>query len=341
MIMRNIVYYTFLAACLTLAPLSVNERLNAEETTPSFKDGIAAKVNGEIITQSEVEVMASQLRKDKSVIIKGLIEGRLFYQAAMDEGTQVTDKELDRRLNRTMYPYGGKRKFEEEILKVYNISYEQYREELRMNMVREKYVMVKMSGTKKAQQTNTEMDLIVDTFVSPKEIRDYFEEHRSDYTGKPKVKIEQIILKFEDEIGKNSKKAIGEALLSELAKGKPIEELIASYSEASEEEKAGFDRYLTEDDFPKSIAESIFALEIGEKSSLVETEKDIRIIQVIDKIKPVESIDSPELQSRIKEILRRKKTFEGMNNLKAQLIKKADIWVDPSLKLDWQPAPAK
>ncbi len=329
---KKLFYCVILIFCLASFLVNGEDAPNSGKTESSFKDGIAAQVNGEIITKSEVEVVAYQMKRDKKEIIKGLIEGRLFYQAALEEKIEVTEKELDKRMGKLMERYGGRQKFIGDVLKAYKITYEDYREELRRDMLKNKYVIIKSSGANKPDEQYTEMDILVDTFVSPKEIRDYFEAHKSDYTGKTKILVKQIVLKFQDGVSKNDKKAIGEALLPELAKGKPIEELAAKYSDEKEHE-SGPDKYMTEDDFPEKIRETVLKLEKGKYSPLLETESDFRIILVYDKINTSEGINSPEIQEHIKQIIQNAKIMEGMKKLRAQLVKKAEIWIDSSFEM--------
>ncbi|MBI4835204.1 MAG: peptidyl-prolyl cis-trans isomerase [Planctomycetes bacterium] len=329
---KKLLYCLVLIFCLVPLCLNGEDAPKPENAESSFKDGIAAQVNGEIITKSEVEVVAYQIKKDKKDVIKGLIEGRLFYQAALAEKIEVTEKELDKRLEKLMERYGGRQKFIGEVLRVYKITYEEYREELRRDMLKNKYVMIKSSGANKPDDQYTEMDTLVDTFVSPKEIRDYFEAHKSDYTGKPKILVKQIILKFQDSDTKSYKKSIGEALLPELDKGKSIEDLAAKYSDVPEKE-SGQDKYMTENDFPEKIREAVFKLEKGKYSSLLETENDFRIVQVYNRINTAEGINSPEVQEHIKQIIQNAKTMEGMKKLRAQLMKKAEIWIDSSFEI--------
>jgi parvulin-like peptidyl-prolyl isomerase len=127
---------------------------------------------------------------------------------------------------------------------------------------------------------------------------------------------------------------MAEGLISEINKGANFTQLAARFSDVNAA-TGGVGDYVSKEDFPPQVSDAMFKLKIDEVSPLIETEKDYRIVRVLDKIESAKNIDSPELQNRIKKILFDKKLQDGLNKLGEDLVKKADIWVDPAIGFSW------
>lgn len=320
----------------------INTSLSGEEPVKSnsakdfYTDGIAASVNGEIITHSELDLYSRQFHKDEKFVLQSLIKKKLVLQTAKKENVKISDEELDKRLDPVVNSEGGKEEFEKKLRAFLNISYEKYREDLREEMIRQKYVKNTVNW-QWTQDKESKLNYVIDTFVSPKEIRDYFEGNKSLFAGGPKIKVQQIVLAFEDDISKNNKRVLAEALLTEINKGANFSQLASRFSVINAA-TGGVSDYLSKEYFPAQVNEIIFKLRIDEVSPLMETEKDYRIVKILDKIEGAENADSPDLQSRIKKILFDKKLQDGLDKLGDDLVKKADIWVDPAIGFSWNPS---
>jgi len=331
------------AAVILIGFISVNLKgEEAEKSNPDksqYTDSIAASVNGEIITHSEVTLYCRQLHKDEKFVLQLLIKKKLTLQTAKKENVKVSDEELDKRLNPLVNSEGGKEEFEKKLRAIFNVSYEKYRDDLRDEMMREKYIKNKVNWqVPQEKEKEAKPNYVIDTYVSPKDIRDYFEEHKAFFTGSAKIKLQQIVLSFENDIAKNSKRALTEALISEIKEGANFTQLASRLSEVNAA-TGGVGDYASKEDLPPQVSDVILKLKIDEVSPLIETEKDYRIVKVLDKVEAAENIDSLELQNRIRKILFDKKLQDGLDKLGEDLVKKADIWVDPDIHFSWDYSP--
>jgi len=321
------------------APSGGTEKADSSKST--YTDSIAASVNGEIITHSEVEFYTRQFHRDERSVLQLLIKKKLVLQTAKKENVTISDEEVDKRLEPIVKAEGGKEEFEKKLRAILNVPYEKYRQDLREEMMREKYIRNKVNWQMAAQESKdkeAKPSYVIDTYVSPKEIRDYFEEHKAFFTGGSKIKVQQIVLVFDNEVTQNSKRTLAEALLNEIKDGANFAQLAARFSSVNAD-TGGVSDYAPKEDFPAQVSDVIFKLKTDELSPVIETEKDYRIVRVLDKIEAVQNIDSPELQQRIKKVLYDKKLQDGLSKLGDDLVKTADVWVDPEMHFSWDYTP--
>jgi parvulin-like peptidyl-prolyl isomerase len=316
------------------ADLSAEEPVTATGSGSTYIDSIAATVNGEIITHGALDYTAKQMRREKKLVLEREINGIVILQTAKKEGIIVTDAELDKRLDAIIKSVGGKEKFEQVILAPIKVSYEKYQDDFRSEMIKDKYVTSRLNRTFIQENKDSKPEYVVDIFISPKEIRDYYEVNKSKFTGGIKVKTRQIILQFQDDISRNSKRNIAQALLEEAKSGENFAALASKFSDINASTGGLWD-YTGKGVFPAKVDEVIFSLKAGEISSVIETDSDYRIVLIEDRFESSGNLDSPEIQKMIKKVLHEKKFNEAMVKIKRELIKKADVWIDPKLGFSW------
>jgi len=318
-----------------IAPvLSAETPLTSTDSGSVYIDSIAATVNGEIITHGALDYTARQMRRDKKLVLEREINGIILLQMAKKEGIGVTDAELDKRLDAIIKSVGGKEKFEQAILNPIKVSFEKYRDDFRDEMIKDKYITSRLNRTFIQEDKSSHPEYVVDIFISPREIREYYEANKSKFTGGVKLKTRQIILQFQDDISRNSKRNIAQAILEEIKSGENFAALASKFSDVNASSGGAWD-YTGKGVFPAKVDEVIFTLKQGDISPVIETDKDYRVVMVEDRFESSGNLDSPEIQKMIKKILHEKKFNEAMLKIKKELIKKADVWVDPKLGFSW------
>ena len=176
-----------------------------EQRDASFRatqtDGIIARVNNEVITRSELEKKSQQVALEKETILKALIEEHLLMQAALEENIEVTDEQVEQVLEKQIVQIGSRESFMQDVLVPLNISWSEYRAELKRQLTREKFITDKMRLRPLEQTEPNKSNFLIDTFISPKEIKEYYETHKDKF-NRNQIKTCQIILRFKDEYEK-------------------------------------------------------------------------------------------------------------------------------------------
>lgn len=288
-------------------------------------DGIVARVNDEIITQRELTKMFKLLGTlDKDIILRELITGRLLHQAAVEAEIEVTDKELEETIGKNIDRFKTPERFEQEILKPMGITLPEYREDIKRQMLREKFIMQKMQSVSLDKSRRT--DFYIDTYVTPKEIKKYYEKYKNNFTGEEQIKTRQIILKTRNKSERESKKSLAEAILDELAKGADFDKLARQYSEIKKDTGGAWD-WVPKGSFPKAVEDVIYRLNRGEVSPLIETRTNLRIVKVENKRGGVNiTFANFVIQEKIKRILMNQKVARGAQKLIQELARNARIW---------------
>lgn len=287
---------------------------------------VVARVNGEIITDRQVSLYIKQFQVNPQAAIQKLIDDKLILQAAIKSGIKVSRQEIDDGLKEqmTMMKTETIEKLQQQILDPMKISLEEYRQGITDSILRGKYINSKMGAP--PLKKSTKIDFIINTFVSPREIKEYFFKHKDEpeFTEPLKIKTRQIILKF-DSRTKSEQKTKAENIIREIAKGGDFDALAKQFSEIKADSGGDWD-WTPKGSFPKEVEDIIYNLAIGAVSPVIKSGNTLQIVKVEDKTIPRElSVDDPEIQRKIRIILSHQKRTEGIKALKLKLVNEADI----------------
>lgn len=287
---------------------------------------IVARVNDEVITVGELNRMMEILKTaDRTLILKTLIRERLLTQAATKAHTAVKDNEITEVLNTQMKPYGSQTNFEKTVLEPIKLSFADYKEDIKRQLVREKFIMDKVGSP--LPDKSAKVDFFIDTFIAPRDLKSYHQEHQHEFVEPEQIKTRQIILKTNDPLTSSSKKTLAEALLDELQKNADFETLARKYSEVKAESGGLWD-WTPKGSFPKEVENVIYTLKEGAISPVIETENNIRIVKVEGKKGSVNnsSLANQDTQDQIRHILISQKLSDGAEKLVDELARNAQIW---------------
>src|SRR5204862_1596247 len=164
---------------------------------PEVVDGIAAVVNKDVITYSQVRMLSAprekvlrsqytgeelekQLKQVRELALKDLVDRRLIIQAFKKENYQVPDHIVDQRMHEIIQEsFGGDRNTFIKTLEAQNYTLGEFKEkEL------ERIIVQGMRGK------NVKRDLI----ISPPKIEDYYRKHRDEFTTKEQIKLRMIMI---------------------------------------------------------------------------------------------------------------------------------------------------
>ncbi len=273
-------------------------------------DRIVAKVNEEIITQSEVEERAylklmglekrnSQLvppSKEEMIYeeLELMIEEKLLIDAGRKRGYRVNGKRVDNAIEDIERNNGLKKGQLEEMLAAESKSMEDYKKN-----IHDQILMSDVRVYEVRKRVN----------VSKGEIEDYYSQHLKDFWIPKKLKLRHILFLMGDDLSEEEILFKRKKAIQALRKVQSGENFIAVAKEFSEDVSARTGGELGEIERGKMVPEfekAAFRLKEGQVSGLVKTPYGLHIIKV-DKITPGRTLPLEEVEDRIRTQLLNKK----------------------------------
>jgi parvulin-like peptidyl-prolyl isomerase len=272
--------------------------LSAAIASAETVERIVAKVNGQIITltQLEQEVRSTlerlgpaptpeeeqaRLEKLRPETLKRLIDNLLVLQVAEERGLKVPARFFDEWKKNIMEQM--KLTTEEEFVRQVELQgttvdaiRKQFEESLLLQEVRRMEVDSKVS-------------------VSEPEINDRYREHIADYTEPAKVRLREIVVKFDatNEVDQGQK---ARRLLQEIRQGADFAEIARMHSESSSREAGGDLGLFQKGELTDALEGAAFALSPGEVSDVIRMASAFYIIRVEEKeeekVKALEEVRS-------------------------------------------------
>lgn len=262
---------------------------SADEPAPVVIDRIAAIVNKEVITLSDLQEALLQQASagpgrpaagDPAVAervltpqalqreLRRLIDHRLQVQAAEQHGLSVNDQELRQALEEIKSRNGFAS--DEQLsaaLAAERLTLEEYRERLRREILTAKLV-------------NREVRSRV--VVSPGELRDYYTGHADEFSLPQRVKLRQIFLAAPagDPALRDGKRTRGQELLKQLQDGADFALLARRYSDGPEAKEDGELGWFAPGSLMPELDAAAVTLKEGQLSGLIESPAGWHILRV-------------------------------------------------------------
>ncbi len=214
------------------------------------RDEVVATVNGEKIYKNEL--YDAMISDGGTEILNQLISKMLIVQEGRRKGVEISDKEIDEELNSFMEEMGA---YFDQFLAQSNMTKEQVRNELKVNLYVKKMAMDQIE-------------------ITDKDLETYFKENQDSYDTPEQVDARHILVETEEE---------AEEIYSKLKAGGDFAALAKEHSLDTNNKDKGGNLGL----FPKglmetSFEEAAFSLPIGAISEPVETRHGFHIIEVLD-----------------------------------------------------------
>jgi len=250
-------------------------------------DGIAAIVNGDVITYSQVrslsaprerllasqfkgEELVKQIKAAREAALKDLIDRQLIVQSFRKEKYEIPDHFVDEHINDIIRDdFGGDRNAFIKTLQAQNFSLSEFKK-----MERDKIIVQAMRGK------NVKMN----TIISPTKVKEYYALHRSEFTAKEEVKLRMIMIPTRA-VERNSaaQKAIAEEILGKLADGAPFDRMAQMYSEDATRDNGGDWGWIERKTLAAPLEKVAFNLPPGRVSHVVEVGPNYYILKVDEK----------------------------------------------------------
>lgn len=320
---RILLLLTLLAATAPL--MAVEEVLN----------GIAAVVNGEIITFSQVrelvgarersaaevyqgEELQRRIKEMRQGAVKDLVDRALILQEFRKKEFNIPSYIIDDSINRIIrQEFGGDRTAFVKTLQAQGYTMARFRE-----VEKDKITVQAM------RQAKTSDNII----VSPVKIREYYNKNSASYTTPEQVKLRMIVLK-EGEGSSNGdapsdssagKKQMAAELREKLAGGAEFDRLAQMYSEDSTSDMGGDWGWIERKTLNEDLAKVAFSLKPGEISTVTQLDNGYYILMV-EARKPAVTKPLSEVQPEIVQALIQEEKLKGQERWLKGLREKAYI----------------
>jgi len=250
-------------------------------------DGIAAIVNGEIITYSQVrglsgprerllrsqftgDELAKQLKTARELALKDLIDRQLIVQSFRKEKFEIPDHFVEERVNDIIREsFGGDRNTFIKTLQAQNYTLSQFKKD------ETDKIIVSAMRSRNVKRT---------TVIPPAKITEYYQQHKAEFTAKEQVKLRLIMIPTHAAEGNQAaQKAIMEEILGKLADGAPFERMAQMYSEDSTRDLGGDWGWVERKTLAAPLEKVAFNLPVGRTSHVIELGPNFYIIKVEEK----------------------------------------------------------
>jgi parvulin-like peptidyl-prolyl isomerase len=254
---------------------------------PEIVDGIAAVVNGEIITFSQVrglvqprekllrtqftgDELVAKIKEAREAALKDLIDRQLIIQAFKKESYQIPDHYVDERMHEIIREnFGGDRNTFIKTLEAQSFSLGEFKK-----METERMIVQAM------RSKNVRHDMI----ASPAKIEEYYKKHRDELTSKEQIKLRLIMIPAHANDGNApAQKAMAQEILGKLSNGAEFDRMAQIYSEDSSRDLGGDWGWIERKTLAAPIEKVAFNLPTGKISNIIEFSGNFYIIKVEEK----------------------------------------------------------
>ena len=313
--------------------------LGGVATLPAAEEvinGIAAIVNGDVITFSQVRELVAAQQKSASEIyqgeelqqkikemrdhaIKDLIDRDLILQEFRKKEFNIPAYIVDDSIQHIIrQEFGGDRTAFVKTLQSQGYTMARFRDN-----EKDKITVQAM------RQSKTSENII----VSPVKIREYYEKHRASYSTPAQIKLRMIVLKEGDTSSGSgdasaaasiSKKQMAAEIREKLAGGAEFDRLAQMYSEDSTNESGGDWGWVERKTLNEELAKVAFSLKTSEISPIIPLDNAYYILMV-EAMKPAVTKPLSEVQPEIVQALVQEEKLKGQERWLKELRAKAYI----------------
>ena len=288
-------------------------------------DGIAAVVNNDVVTFSQVRELVGPKEKQARETLKGeelvekikeirlaaindLIDRSLILQEFKTKGFTIPDYMIDERIQEIIRDsFGGDRQAFLRTLSAQGFTLEKFRDFQKDSVI----VQEMRKQASKGAPT-----------VSDARILEFYKQHAEEYSTPEETKLKVIILRGGPE--GNSKRKMMEEIREKIIGGAEFGDLARMYSEGSEQEAYGDVGWINRKYYNESLTKIVFALKPGQMSQIVELSGSYYLFYCEAKkaatVKPLKEM-RPEIEKALLQSERQKQQQDWL----AKLRKKAFI----------------
>jgi peptidyl-prolyl cis-trans isomerase SurA len=271
-----------------LAPVAVSVLLLAI-LLPSARaaesvDGIAAVVNGDIITYSEVrdvvgprekllrsqysgQELIDKIKEARRAALQDLIDRQLIIQDFNKEKFQIPPHFIDEHVDTTIREsFGGDRNTFIKTLQAQNYTLSKFRD-----LERDKIIVQAWRAK------NVKSNL----FVPPNKITEYYAQHKKEFSSKEEVKLRMIMIPGQGNSGNSAaQKAMVEEIRAKIITGADFDRMAQMYSEDATRDLGGDWGWIDRKTLSEPLSNAAFGLKLGEVSQVVDVSGNYYLLKV-------------------------------------------------------------
>ena len=264
----------------------VNDDLVTLKDLKDYFHSIYIQLKMEGKTDQEIDRIISDFKTEG---IEKLIEDKLILSKANEVGIQINEDTIDERLKMIKSRYPSEQEFIDSLIlggaTVTDLR-NKIRDQLKMKGIVELKVKSKIS-------------------INPQEVTDFYNANLEKFYQPEGRDLDSIYLSTRDDAAKAKQKAA--KALALLEEGKPFEEIAKEYSETP---SVGI---VTKGQFLSSIEETVFKLDEGELSPIIEVDGGIFIFKIKSKV-PMKLVSLEEAKNKVKDMLFHSKFKNNFKN---------------------------
>jgi len=281
--------HPFVLALLAVWGLSLSSLCAAlaAEPEPEIVDGIAAIVNGDVITYSQVrdvsgprekllrsqstgDDLAAKIKDARRAALQDLIDRQLIIQAFKKENYQIPDHYVEERMHDIIREsFGGDRNTFIRTLEAQNYTLGEFKQ-----MEAERMIVQAMRSRNVKKQV----------VASPKEVEEYYNKHIAEFSVKEQVKLRMIMIPSKADSGNSaSQRAMAEEVLGKLASGAEFDRMAQIYSEDGTRDLGGDWGWIERKTLAASLENVAFNLPVGRISGIIEFSGNYYILKAEEK----------------------------------------------------------
>jgi peptidyl-prolyl cis-trans isomerase SurA len=250
-------------------------------------DGIAAVVNTDVITYSQVralsgprerllqsqfkgEELAKQIQAARAAALKDLIDRQLIVQSFTKEKFELPEHFVEQRVEDIIREsFGGDRQTFIKTLQAQNYSLTEFKKHEKESII---------------VQAMRSKNVKLATVIPPAKIAEYYAKHRAEFTAKEQVKLRMIMIPSHAAEGNAAaQKAIAEEILGKLADGAPFDRMAQIYSEDSTRDSGGDWGWIERKTLAAPLEKVAFNLPAGRVSHVIELPPNYYILKIEEK----------------------------------------------------------
>lgn len=290
--------------------------VDGEEIAKSDYDGLIAQAKKSYTNQKREfpKAGSQEFQTLKNQAVQFLVQREQFEQEAADMDVEVTEKQVDERLEQIQKQYfGGDKKKYEAQLKEQGLSDAQVRNDIRAQIVSEKIFEQVTRGVK----------------VTDAEVEKYYADNKAQYSQPESREVRHILVKT---------KAKADDLYAQLQAGGDFAALAKQHSEDTGSKANGGKLTISKGQTVAPFDQTAFLLKKNEISKPVKTEFGFHIIQPLSDTKPAKVTPLKDVKDSIKQQLEQTKKNEAMTKWVDELKKEYEDKV--SYAVGFNPPPA-
>jgi foldase protein PrsA len=236
-------------------------------------------------------------------IVSYLVQRAQFAEEAEERDIDVSDEQVDKRLNQLVQQFfdGNKKRYEKQ-LKDNGVTEEQVRSDIEAQIIQEELFK----------------EVTKDVKVSDAEARKYYRENKEQYQTPAQRDVRHILVK-------KNQRALAQSLVAQLRDGASFPQLARRYSQDPGSKKAGGKLEISKGQTVAPFDKVAFSLARNRISDPVKTQFGWHVIEALSAVKPAKTTPYKQVKEAIRQQLLQTKKNEKSSNYVEELKKSDDV----------------